>query len=46
MEPGRLLRGRCQEPAVALDEAVQDEAGKTLRDLLTRYGPEAVKLLD
>ena len=31
---------------VALDEAFQDEAGKTLRDLLTRYGPEAVKLLD
>ena len=31
---------------VALDETFQDEAGKTLRDLLTRYGPEAVKLLD
>lgn len=31
---------------VALDEEFQEEAGKTLRDLLTRYGPEAVRLLD
>jgi len=29
-----------------LDERFDDEAGKTLRDLLARYGPDAVKLLD
>lgn len=29
-----------------LDESFIDEPGKTLRDLLTRYGPDAVKLLD
>jgi len=29
-----------------LDERFEDEAGKTLRDLLARYGPDAVKLLD
>ena len=29
-----------------LDEAFEDEPGKTLRDLLTQYGPEAVRLLD
>jgi len=29
-----------------LDETFADEPGKTLRDLLTRYGPEAVRLLD
>jgi len=29
-----------------LDETFDDEPGKTLRDLLTRYGPEAVRLLD
>jgi predicted DNA-binding transcriptional regulator YafY len=27
-------------------EVFEDEAGKTLRDLLTQYGPEAVRLLD
>ena len=31
---------------VTLDETFEEEPGKTLRDLLTRYGPEAVKLLD
>jgi predicted DNA-binding transcriptional regulator YafY len=29
-----------------LDETFDDEPGKTLKDLLTRYGPEAVRLLD
>jgi predicted DNA-binding transcriptional regulator YafY len=29
-----------------LDEKFEDEPGKTLRDLLTQYGPEAVRLLD
>ena len=28
-----------------LDDAFADEPGRTLRDLLARYGPEAVKLL-
>jgi predicted DNA-binding transcriptional regulator YafY len=31
---------------VTLDQTFDEEPGKTLRDLLTRYGPEAVKLLD
>src|SRR6185436_7135151 len=29
-----------------LDETFEDEAGKTLRDMLARYGPEAVRLTD
>jgi predicted DNA-binding transcriptional regulator YafY len=29
-----------------LDDTFEDEAGKTLRDLLARYGPEAVRLVD
>ena len=29
-----------------LDQTFDDEPGKTLRDLLTQYGPEAVRLLD
>ncbi|MBI3401160.1 MAG: YafY family transcriptional regulator [Acidobacteria bacterium] len=29
-----------------LDATFDDEPGKTLRDLLTKYGPEAVRLLD
>jgi predicted DNA-binding transcriptional regulator YafY len=29
-----------------LDEAFEDEDGKTLRDMLARYGPEAVRLID
>jgi predicted DNA-binding transcriptional regulator YafY len=29
-----------------LDQTFDDEPGKTLRDLLTKYGPEAVRLLD
>src|SRR2546426_236425 len=29
-----------------LDETFDDEPGKTLRDLLTQYGPAAVRLLD
>jgi len=36
---------RVSGPAL-LDERFVDEPGKTLRDLLARYGPEAVKLLD
>ena len=31
---------------VTLEQTFDEEPGKTLRDLLTRYGPEAVKLLD
>jgi predicted DNA-binding transcriptional regulator YafY len=31
---------------VILEQTFEEESGKTLRDLLTRYGPEAVKLLD
>ena len=31
---------------ILLDETFADEPGKTLRDLLTQYGPEAVRLLD
>ena len=29
-----------------LDAVFEEEQGKTLRDLLTKYGPEAVRLLD
>jgi len=29
-----------------LDETFEDEAGKALRDMLARYGPEAVRLID
>jgi len=29
-----------------LDEAFEDEEGKTLRDMLARYGPEALRLID
>src|SRR5262252_2008952 len=29
-----------------LDQTFDDEPGKTLKDLLTRYGPDAVRLLD
>lgn len=36
---------RIRETRV-LDEAFVDEPGKTLRDLLSRYGPDAVRLLD
>jgi predicted DNA-binding transcriptional regulator YafY len=32
--------------ATLLDETFDDEPGKTLKDLLTTYGPEAVRLLD
>ena len=28
------------------DETFEDEAGKALRDMLARYGPEAVRLVD
>ncbi|HJZ78018.1 MAG TPA: YafY family protein [Vicinamibacterales bacterium] len=35
---------RISEPA--LGDAFDDEPGRTLRDLLAQYGPEAVKLLD
>jgi predicted DNA-binding transcriptional regulator YafY len=31
---------------VSLDDTYADEPGRTLRDLLTRYGPDAVRLLD
>ena len=29
-----------------LDETFEDEAGKALRDMLARYGPEAIRLID
>jgi predicted DNA-binding transcriptional regulator YafY len=29
-----------------LDETFEDEAGKSLRDMLARYGPDAVRLID
>ena len=29
-----------------LDETFEDEAGKALRDMLARYGPEALRLID
>jgi predicted DNA-binding transcriptional regulator YafY len=29
-----------------LDETFEDESGKALRDMLARYGPEAVRLID
>jgi predicted DNA-binding transcriptional regulator YafY len=32
--------------STVLDEAFEDEDGKTLRDMLARYGPEAVRLID
>ena len=32
--------------ASALDEKFADESGRTLRDMLAQYGPEAVRLLD
>jgi predicted DNA-binding transcriptional regulator YafY len=35
---------RMREPAIL--DRFAEESGKTLRDMLTRYGPEAVKLLD
>jgi predicted DNA-binding transcriptional regulator YafY len=31
---------------VSLGDRFDDEPGRTLRDMLARYGPEAVKLLD
>src|SRR5437870_6443612 len=31
---------------VTVDQTFEEEPGKTLRDLLVRYGPDAVKLLD
>ena len=36
---------RVSDPAM-LDEAFADEPGKTLRDMLARYGVDAVRLLD
>jgi hypothetical protein len=33
------------EPA-ALDQQFTDEPGRTLKDMLEQYGPEAVRLLD
>jgi len=35
---------RIREPAIL--DRFADEPGKTLRDMLTRYGPDAVKLLE
>jgi predicted DNA-binding transcriptional regulator YafY len=32
--------------SMMLDEAFEDEAGKALRDMLARYGPDAVRLID
>ena len=36
---------RMTEPG-ALDETFVDEPGRTLKDLLAQYGPDAVRLLD
>lgn len=36
---------RIAAPAM-LDETFEDEAGKSLRDMLARYGPDAVGLID
>jgi predicted DNA-binding transcriptional regulator YafY len=36
---------RMTEPAV-LDDRFTDEPGRTLKDMLTQYGPEAVRLLE
>lgn len=36
---------RAAESTV-LDQTFEEEPGKTLRDLLTQYGPAAVRLLD
>lgn len=36
---------RVTDPS-ALDDRFDDEPGKTLKDLLSKYGPEAVRLLD
>ena len=33
------------DPA-ALDDRFTDEPGRTLKDMLEQYGPEAVRLLD
>ena len=32
--------------ATMLDETFEEEPGRTLRDLLARYGPNAVRMLD
>jgi predicted DNA-binding transcriptional regulator YafY len=32
--------------AVTVGERFEEEAGRTLRDMLFQYGPEAVRLLD
>jgi len=32
--------------AVILDDTFEDEAGKALRDMLARYGPDAIRLVD
>jgi predicted DNA-binding transcriptional regulator YafY len=32
--------------STVLDDAFEDETGKALRDMLARYGPEAVRLID
>jgi predicted DNA-binding transcriptional regulator YafY len=34
------------DAATMLDEAFADEPGKSLREMLTRYGPEAVRLIE
>ena len=34
------------ESSTMLDETFHDEAGRTLRDMLSRYGPDAVGLID
>jgi hypothetical protein len=36
---------RMADPA-ALDDRFTDEPGRTLKDMLEQYGPEAVRLLD
>src|SRR5262245_2383080 len=37
---------RVDASSTMRDETFGDEAGKTLRDMLVRYGPEAVRLID
>ena len=32
--------------AVILEDTFEDEGGKALRDMLARYGPDAIRLVD
>jgi hypothetical protein len=46
LHDSRNIRLDRANELVTLDQTFEEEPGKTLRDLLTRYGPEAVKLLE